>query len=110
MSSSPGPDVEPRSVPSGAFLLDVREPHEWAAGYVPGATHLPLDALQERLAEIPGDTVVHCICRSGGRSSQAAAFLAAHGRRAVNVAGGMQAWAAAGKDMATDSGLPPRVI
>jgi rhodanese-related sulfurtransferase len=100
----------PADVPADAFLLDVREPHEWSAGHAPGAVHLPLATLPARLAEIPDGTVVYCICRSGGRSAQAAALLAAHGRQAVNVAGGMHAWAECGRPVESDTGLAPRVV
>ena len=101
--------VPAASVPDGAWLLDVREDDEWAAGYAPGARHIPLGELGARTAEIPQDQAVYVICRSGGRSARAAEALAAAGWEAVNVAGGMQDWAAAGRPMATDSGAPPFV-
>ncbi len=50
------------------------------------------------------------ICRSGVRSAQAVAYLAARGVDAVNVAGGMQAWEEAGKAMASENGQHPVVI
>jgi rhodanese-related sulfurtransferase len=96
-------------VPDGAWLLDVREDDEWAAGYAPGARHIPLRELGVRTAEIPQDQAVYVICRSGGRSARAAEALAAAGWDAINVAGGMQDWAAAGRPMSTDSGAPPFV-
>lgn len=101
--------VNAASVPDGAWLLDVREDEEWAAGYAPGAWHIPLRELGARTAEIPQDQAVYVICRSGGRSARAAEALAAAGWDAINVAGGMQDWAAAGRPMATDSGAPPFV-
>jgi rhodanese-related sulfurtransferase len=103
------PEVTAASVPDGAWLLDVREDDEWAAGYAPGARHIPLRELGARSAEIPQDQPVYVICRSGGRSARAAQALAAAGWEAVNVAGGMQDWAAAGRPMTTDSGAPPFV-
>jgi rhodanese-related sulfurtransferase len=96
-------------VPDGAWLLDVREDDEWAAGYAPGARHIPLGELGARTAEIPQDQTVYVICRSGARSARASQALAAAGWKAVNVAGGMQDWAAAGRAMATDSGAEPFV-
>jgi rhodanese-related sulfurtransferase len=102
-------EVEAASVPDGAWLLDVREDDEWAAGYAPGARHIPLRELGARSAEIPQDQTVYVICRSGARSARAARALADAGWEAVNVAGGMQDWAAAGRAMATDSGAPPFV-
>jgi rhodanese-related sulfurtransferase len=114
-SSQPGPragqlsEVPAASVPDGAWLLDVREPDEWAAGYAPGARHIPLGQLGTRSTEIPRDETVYVICRSGHRSARAAQALVSGGWEAVNVAGGMQDWAAAGRPMATDSGAPPFV-
>jgi rhodanese-related sulfurtransferase len=96
-------------VPEGAWLLDVREDDEWAAGYAPGARHIPLGQLGARVAEIPQDQAVYVICRSGVRSARAAQALAQAGWEAVNVAGGMQQWAAAGRPMASDSGAEPFV-
>ena len=102
-------EVPAASVPEGAWLLDVREDDEWAAGYAPGARHIPLGELGARSAEIPQDEAVYVICRSGNRSAHAAAALANAGWEAINVAGGMQDWAAAGRPMATDSGAAPYV-
>ncbi len=103
------PDTPAASVPEGVWLLDVREDDEWAAGHVPGARHIPLGQLGARAAEVPQDELVYVICRSGARSGQAAQALAGAGWRAVNVAGGMQDWAAAGRPMVTESGAPPYV-
>ncbi|HTW04905.1 MAG TPA: rhodanese-like domain-containing protein [Streptosporangiaceae bacterium] len=102
-------EVSAAGVPDGAWLLDVREDDEWTAGYAPGARHIPLGQLGARTAEIPQDEVVYVICRSGGRSARAAQALSAAGWDAINVAGGMQDWAAAGRPMATDSGADPFV-
>jgi rhodanese-related sulfurtransferase len=102
-------EVSAASVPDGAWLLDVRENDEWAAGYAPGARHIPLGELGARTAEVPQDQTVYVICRSGMRSGRAAHALAGAGWRAINVAGGMQDWAAAGRPMTTDSGAEPYV-
>ncbi|MFD7445644.1 rhodanese-like domain-containing protein [Streptomyces sp. NPDC059909] len=84
--------------PGGSVLLDVREAHEWSAGHAPAAVHLPLSALDAG-AELPaparGRPLV-VICRSGSRSRHAARMLAARGLVAVDVTGGMAAWAEAG--------------
>lgn len=102
-------EVAAAAVPEGAWLLDVREDDEWAAGHAPGARHIPLGQLSGRAAEVPGDQVIYVICRSGHRSAHAAAALAGAGWQALNVAGGMQEWAAAGRPMVTDSGSDPFV-
>lgn len=65
----------------GVVLLDVRSDDEWSDGHVDGAVHIPLDALPERVADIPeGDLWIHC--EAGGRAAQAAQYLAAHGLEA----------------------------
>jgi len=77
----------------GAFLLDVREPEEWRAGHQPGAVHIPMGDVVPDHPEIPKDRTVYVICRMGGRSAAITDALSAWGYDAVNVAGGMQAWA-----------------
>jgi rhodanese-related sulfurtransferase len=103
------PEVPAAGVPDDAWLLDVREDDEWAAGHVPGATHVPLGQLGARTAEVPQDQQIYVICRSGIRSARAAQALNGAGWQALNVAGGMQDWAAAGRPMMTDSGATPFV-
>jgi rhodanese-related sulfurtransferase len=102
-------EVPATSVPDGAWLLDVREDDEWAAGHVPEARHIPLGQLGARAAEVPQDEDVYVICRSGNRSARAAQALTGAGWRAINVAGGMYDWAAAGLPMVADSGAEPFV-
>ncbi len=82
---------------AGAFVLDVREPDEWAAGHIPDATLLPLGELQARVAEVPRDRQVVVVCRSGNRSAQGRDILLGAGFPSVtSMAGGMNEWAAAG--------------
>ncbi len=102
-------EVPAADVPDQAWLLDVREDDEWAAGHVPGATHIPLGQLGERTGELPQSDEIYVICRSGMRSGRAAQALTGAGWRAINVAGGMQDWAVAGRPMITDSGATPYV-
>ncbi|WP_285734592.1 rhodanese-like domain-containing protein [Nocardiopsis sp. ATB16-24] len=104
------PEVGVTEVPEGAYLLDVREDDEWNAGHAPDATHIPLGELGQRAVEVPKDRRVYVICRAGGRSAQAAAALNQAGWDSVNVAGGMQAWQHAGRRMAGEAGVEPRVI
>jgi rhodanese-related sulfurtransferase len=63
------PEVLSTDLPAGAFLLDVREDDEWAAGHAPGALHIRLGELGARTAELPGDREVYVICRTGNRSA-----------------------------------------
>ncbi|MGH3320253.1 MAG: rhodanese-like domain-containing protein [Streptosporangiaceae bacterium] len=109
MFERPIPETDAREVPGGAYLLDVREPDEWEAGHAPDAVHVPLGTLPARAGEVPREREVYVVCRSGGRSAQAAAYLHAQGCDARNVGGGMQAWAAAGRPMVSDSEAPPTV-
>jgi rhodanese-related sulfurtransferase len=103
------PSVLSTDLPSGVFLLDVREDDEWAAGHAPEAVHIPVGTLNERAAEIPQDREVYVICRSGARSAYAANALAGAGWKAVNVADGMTGWAVAGRPMVSETGADPYV-
>lgn len=77
-------------VGSDGQLVDVREPSEVAEGSLPGAVNIPLGDLPARIGELDPDRRVVLLCRSGGRSGQAAEFLSASGfGDVVNLAGGM---------------------
>ncbi|WP_373229865.1 rhodanese-like domain-containing protein [Cohnella sp.] len=74
-------------------LIDVREDEEVAQGMIPGAIHLPLGQVPQRLDEIPREEEVIIICRSGYRSDQACQYLASLGYTGTtNLVGGMLAW------------------
>lgn len=92
------------------FLLDVREDDEFAAGRAPGSVQIALGLLPDSIDSLPRDRRIVCICRSGARSGRAADFLTQRGFDAVNMAGGMQAWAAAGLGVEGADGAPGRVI
>ncbi len=77
-------------------VLDVRQPAEWAAGHIDGATFVTGGELPARLDDVPDAPVVATVCGSGYRSSVASSLLAAQGRTVVNVLGGMTAWNNAG--------------
>jgi hydroxyacylglutathione hydrolase len=83
-------------VGEGVFVLDVRQPAEWAEGHIPGAVFITGAELPERVDEVPDDREVAVVCSSGYRSSVSASLLARHGRHAANVLGGMTAWKKAG--------------
>jgi rhodanese-related sulfurtransferase len=81
-------DQEPKP-----FILDVREPWEYATGHLPGAHLVPLGDLERRLADVPKDRPILAVCQVGARSLAAAAFLIAAGYPDVtNVDGGTTAW------------------
>jgi rhodanese-related sulfurtransferase len=101
-------DGVPDPLPAGLHVLDVREDDEWRAGHVEGATHIPLRDVPARLSELPeGQTLV--VCKVGGRSAQAVAYLVRLGHDVVNLDGGMLDWAAAGRPMVSETGAPPQV-
>ncbi|MFE0700963.1 rhodanese-like domain-containing protein [Streptomyces sp. NPDC058872] len=93
-------DVFAAELAHGAFVIDVRETDEYAAGHVPGALNTPLSTLGSALGGLPGDRPVYVICASGNRSLWAAEHLAALGMDAVSVAGGTAGWARTGRPLA----------
>ena len=104
------PEISVQDLPADAVLLDVREQDEWDAGHIEGAMHLPMGDVPARLGDLPEADPLYIVCRSGNRSGRAAAWLNAQGIDSVNVAGGMKAWAIAGKPMESASGSTPTVI
>lgn len=80
------------------YLLDVRSDEEYQYdGHIAGAHLIPLPMLALRMSELPKDTPIVCVCRSGSRSGIAADQLARQGFTGViNLNGGMMAWARAG--------------
>lgn len=73
-------------------LIDVREVGEVAEGHIPGIVNIPLGLLEFRMNELDKKTPYIMICRSGGRSGQATAFLESHGYDVTNMVGGMLSW------------------
>jgi rhodanese-related sulfurtransferase len=104
------PEVGVAELSADAVLIDVREDDEWQAGHAPDARHLAMSRLVERMAEVPDAEPLYVICRSGSRSARVVAFLNQQGRQSVNVAGGMQSWAAQGLPMVAEHGGDPAVI
>ena len=92
------PSVSPADVPGDAFLLDVREGDEWAAGRITGSVHVPMNTIPARSDEVPREGDVVVVCRVGARSAQVAAYLRQLGWTNVrNLDGGVEAWAAGGR-------------
>jgi rhodanese-related sulfurtransferase len=91
-------------IDEGAQLIDVRVDHEWAAGHLPGATHLPLAELSERTGEIDKERPVLLYCRGGNRSTMAAAALAEAGYDAAKLSEGIVGWDEAGLPLAPEDG------
>lgn len=82
-----------RLVEHGALLLDVRTPEEFRAGHIEGAINIPVQVLEQRMAELGAherDIVVYC--RSGNRSGRAKQMLHAAGYTSIHDLGPMSAW------------------
>ena len=93
---------------TGAALLDVREPYEWDAGHAPQACHVPMGLLS--LDGLPAGRPVLVVCHLGVRSAAVVEALRRAGVEAVNVSGGMAAWAAAGLPVVTDAGASGAIV
>lgn len=75
-------------VESGAYIIDVREPHEYANGHLVGAKNIPLSEFRNRLDEIPTDIPVYVHCRSGQRSYNMTRALNQRGfTNVINISG-----------------------
>ncbi|MFJ4803969.1 rhodanese-like domain-containing protein [Streptomyces murinus] len=85
-----------RAVDGELALVDVREDDEWAARHPAGAVHAALSTLPESLSDLP-DGPLAFVCRTGNRSAQGGMQALRAGRSSVySVAGGLEAWEAAG--------------
>jgi len=88
-------------------IVDVRNPDEWSKGHLPGAKHIPLAALPEKLGELDPAAPIVLHCKGGGRSSIATSLLQSQGFAKVsNLVGGYEAWVAAG--FPTEADTPKR--
>ena len=105
-----GPLEAQHLVHVGAVLIDVREPDEWEAGHAPSARLVPMGQVGGRLAELGGAAKMVVVCRSGGRSAAITQLLTSHGLDAVNLVGGMRAWAEADLPVITGANQPGKVI
>ncbi|KAA0215541.1 MAG: MBL fold metallo-hydrolase [Leptolyngbya sp. PLA3] len=85
-----------RVVEQRGTILDVRRGNEVSQGAIPGAINIPHVLLGERLSEVPKGQTIYVTCRTGKRSARAVSLLERHGIKAVNVAGGWEAYRAAG--------------
>lgn len=105
-------DGVPDPMPEDLVVLDVREDDEWAAAHIEGAVHIPLGELPTRLGEFVEleATQTLVVCKAGGRSARAVAYLSQQGYDVVNLVDGMIGWERAGRAMVADTGQPPTVI
>jgi hydroxyacylglutathione hydrolase len=84
-------------------VVDVRGPDEWRRGHLPGAIHIPLAALPDRIGELNASAPIVMQCKGGGRSAIATSFLKAHGIANVsNLADGYEGWVKNGFEVLSD--------
>lgn len=85
------------------IVLDVRSQEEWDGGHIPGALHVFVGHLQDKVAELPAGKPLAVLCNVGRRASLAVSILLRSGRTDVyNVLGSMTAWRAAGYSVVRD--------
>jgi glyoxylase-like metal-dependent hydrolase (beta-lactamase superfamily II)/rhodanese-related sulfurtransferase len=74
------------------FLLDVREPDEFATWRIPRTVNIPLGEIEQRLSEVPRDAIVVTVCAKGARAERASEILRHLNYRSVVLEGGMEEW------------------
>ncbi len=95
-------DARPAVEAAYSQLVDIREPAEYAAGHAYRARNIPLGTLAENLDKLEKNEPVYLICQTSNRSREAAKILEANGfGQIVVIAGGTNAWQAAGLPMAS---------
>jgi len=78
------------------LILDIRNPREWSTKHIPESVNIPLNHLQERIAEVPRDRRIIVHCAGGYRSSVAVSILHQYGiTNLIEIVGGLAAWEAA---------------
>jgi rhodanese-related sulfurtransferase/glyoxylase-like metal-dependent hydrolase (beta-lactamase superfamily II) len=88
--------AEELASPRPPLILDVRTPSEWTTKHIEGSLNIPLNHLQERIAEIPHNRRIAVHCAGGYRSSIAASILHLSGiSDLTEIVGGIAAWEAA---------------
>ncbi len=75
-------------------ILDVREPWEHELGAIPGARLIPMDQLEWRVSELDPERQVVVYCHHGLRSAAVVQWLRRQDIPALNLRGGIDAWAA----------------
>lgn len=111
-----GTELEPGQaaelIASGAELIDVRRAYEYEGGHLGGARNVEMNELSAAAGSIDRDRPVLFYCRTGDRSAMAAQAFREAGYYSYNLAGGIVAWAGAGRSLEPDGGevvqpLPP---
>ena len=91
-----------RELAAADILIDVREAQEYSAGHLAGAVHMARGMLEFKLAALPdmqsSERRIVLYCKTGGRSALAAVALQEMGyTNVISMAGGYDAWVAAGR-------------
>jgi rhodanese-related sulfurtransferase len=107
------PTVSVEEIPADAVILDVREDYEWDAGHIEQAIHIPMNDIPSRVQDessplTPQATIV-VTCKMGGRSAQVTGWLNRQGYQAINLDGGMLAWATSHRPMVSEDGSTPTI-
>lgn len=103
-----GLDAADAAIRDADLVLDVREADEYHAGHIPGAVNIPRGLLEFKLSATPElssrDLKIVLYCKTSGRAALAACALQEMGYLDVqSIAGGFDAWSAAGKAVLTPS-------
>ena len=88
----------------GAELIDVRRPYEWDGGRIAGARHIEMNELSAAAGSLPRERSIVFYCRGGNRSQMAAEAFRQGGWDAYHLAGGIAAWAEAGRPLEPEDG------
>lgn len=97
--------------PNG-YLLDVRQPDEYAAGHLKGAhllNWLDTDSFKKKADNIDKNKTIYVYCRSGRRSNEAATYLAGQGYKVIDMDGGILAWEKDGLHVVTDDSASKQI-
>ncbi|MBF0780486.1 MULTISPECIES: rhodanese-like domain-containing protein [unclassified Granulicatella] len=79
-------------VAKGGKVIDVSDASRFAESHIEGAINIPLEELEERLAELDKNEEYHVVCRLGIKSEKATEILTQKGYHVHNVEGGMNDW------------------
>ncbi len=93
-------DEAKQMLQDGSHVIDVREPHEYNDGHVPGAALIPVNTVFARREELPKDGKIIFVCAVGQRSALACEMAAAAGfppEALYNLEGGTEGWIKAGE-------------
>lgn len=83
---------------AGAYLLDVREKKEVERGTIPGAVHISLNEIRDKLKMLPINETIYVYCHAGLRGYLATRILEENGFQVKNLDGGYETWSLANRE------------